>query len=453
MANSEHQHGQSAAFPPNDLTRRLMRRATDPIGVIDVRHAVGLHARSDLWPAQRLGLLDNLKRRYGVLADAGGATGIAAPVATGLPFVSPLHRTAASSPVDRMSPSVSSPGSADTAAATVSQASSATSASQYRVRRPDSRAPRDPAAPSFSDASGARSPAEVTRVGVNASATIQVQRKTSDMPSPAGSAPDASPPVVRAAALDARWHTSDTLASDGSFAAYPLPQAGELPIMAASMIGRPSTSQALGRTSAREDRSGDAATSSIPSSVALHLQRKANHPSAVTATGEETGRFPALGDVTRASTRDERRGHDAPTSSNPSSRGLQLQRMPDHPSALPLAGPVQTAEAKAQFRGAVAAEVLAPPQLPGSASIVWRKADANGASRASATSGPAPTGGPTYTQIMRQSQSEPTPGSIAPVATAAVGNNGVDITRVADQVGRMIARQLRIERERRGMTR
>src|SRR5262245_24812813 len=101
MADFEHQNRQSAAFPLNDLTRRLIRRAIEPVGVIDVRQTLELHARSDLWPGQRLELVDNLKRRYGVLEGAGGAAGIASPVAAaGLPFISPLQRMAAGSPVD-----------------------------------------------------------------------------------------------------------------------------------------------------------------------------------------------------------------------------------------------------------------------------------------------------------------------------------------------------------------
>jgi hypothetical protein len=96
---------------------------------------------------------------------------------------------------------------------------------------------------------------------------------------------------------------------------------------------------------------------------------------------------------------------------------------------------------------------------PASTRIVWRKADINGAGRESASPGPAARLDPTHagTQVMRQTTSDSTSGStgasVPPVMAPAHGSGGIDVARLAEQVSRIIARQLTIERERRGRTR
>jgi hypothetical protein len=150
--------------------------------------------------------------------------------------------------------------------------------------------------------------------------------------------------------------------------------------------------------------------------------------------------------------------------SGPSSARPHPQRKADDPPASPAESPMPMAgtagapphiSAHAQFRGAVSAEIRAAPLLPGSASIVWRKADAIGASRESAA--PAPAAAPTYTngaQILRApaAEADSSP-AVTPAATPSSESSGVDVFLIAEQVSRIISRQLRVERERRGRRR
>jgi hypothetical protein len=193
---------------------------------------------------------------------------------------------------------------------------------------------------------------------------------------------------------------------------------------------------------------------SNPSSAELPLQREARHPSTLPVSHISTShRFRT------SSTGDDLPGNAAPTSPRPSSTALVLQRKADLPPAVAADGAIQTVEtanARAQSRGAIAAEIPAAPLPPGSMGIVWRKADANGAGRDGATPWPA-SGPPTHTndiQVMRQSSAEPASGGIeAAVAPPPSAGGGGDVTRLADEVSRIIARRFRIERERRGRTR
>ncbi|HKX32510.1 MAG TPA: hypothetical protein VJ302_32790, partial [Blastocatellia bacterium] len=51
--------------PQSALAERLMRRRTEPIGVVDVRQPQMLYTRTAGWVAQRFGLLDRWRERYG----------------------------------------------------------------------------------------------------------------------------------------------------------------------------------------------------------------------------------------------------------------------------------------------------------------------------------------------------------------------------------------------------
>lgn len=430
MKDSEHQDGQTVAFPVSDLTRRLLRRATEPIGVIDVRHATELHSRSGLWLGQRLELLDNLKSRYRLDQGAGGTAGAAA-VAGGMYFISPLQRMAATSPFDLASVSrwVSRTGMPETATGTVSQLSPASSAQQYRVKRPNSHAEPNPSKAFSSETVSSQSPVRGgIQVSANSAPAMLLQRKTSEMQSPISSRPDPSAmPLVHAAGVETPERVDNRLAPrhDSSPTIDPLAQVCELPRTA--IVAQ------------------------------MHLQRM---PGA-SAAGEKIGSL---------STREDLPGDEAPILGSSPSSGLHLQRKPNDPATFPAANSAQTAEtvtalpptlpparSNSRSQGAVSAEIRVAPSLPGSTSIVWRRADTNGASRESATPGPALAAGPAYAigpQIMREAVSEPvSSGSVAPIATATAGSNGADVMRVAEQVSRIIARQLRVERERRGRTR
>src|SRR5262245_9332869 len=55
----------------SDLARRLLRRGTEPIGVIDVRPAQDRYARATAWPRQHLGAIDRVAARHHTDAPPG----------------------------------------------------------------------------------------------------------------------------------------------------------------------------------------------------------------------------------------------------------------------------------------------------------------------------------------------------------------------------------------------
>jgi hypothetical protein len=71
LDDSQEQKGLSQArgLEDNALARRIMARSTSPLGVIDMRHAQDHYSRLTEWPAQRLGLLNQLKERYDLSSD------------------------------------------------------------------------------------------------------------------------------------------------------------------------------------------------------------------------------------------------------------------------------------------------------------------------------------------------------------------------------------------------
>jgi hypothetical protein len=288
-------HG-SQTVPVSDLTRHLLRRATEPVGAIDVRHAVELHSRSSFGSAQRLELLEGLKHRYG-LGQSADAAGHALPVAGG-PFTAALQRTAAS-PFDFAAMS-SSPGRdriAETAMGVISEEPSASSAQHYRVKRPNRYAEPNPVGPLASETVTTRS-AAADGIGErpNSIAATRLLRKTDDTQSPAGSGPQASA-LSPARAADSRPVDQAAPREDGPPAAT-LPQVGELSraaVAAPMLLPRmPDGSAETGRSIMRYD---------LPGSDQSALRRE--HPSAAG--------LPQVGELSRAAVA-------AP---------MLLQRMPD----------------------------------------------------------------------------------------------------------------------------
>jgi hypothetical protein len=119
----------SDAPPRLELGQHLMRRRTEPLGVIDVRQPEQHYARTAGWIAQRFALLEHWKTRYG--SDEDPSTANAGMVFAALPpLVAP--GTVVSSPAQLVRSATQSVASPPSAAAT---ASSSSSPSQFRVRR------------------------------------------------------------------------------------------------------------------------------------------------------------------------------------------------------------------------------------------------------------------------------------------------------------------------------
>ena len=65
--------GAGEATLPTELAERILRRRTEPLGVIDVRQPQQHYARTAGWVAQRFALLDHWKTRYGSDEDVTAA--------------------------------------------------------------------------------------------------------------------------------------------------------------------------------------------------------------------------------------------------------------------------------------------------------------------------------------------------------------------------------------------
>ena len=453
MKDSEHQEGQTGPFPVSKLTRRLLRRATEPIGVINVRHAAELHSRSSLFLSPKREFVANLKTRYGVGESKGASTALGAP----------LQRMTDPIP---LSPGSPSPWGENTGIAGTARGKAPTTPPQeYRVRRPNSYFESDPfqmlvseiPAPLSHTAGEIPTP---SRTKADADhAPIHIQRKTGELPplvGPANSSPmplvvpaSSSHPEIRPGGQDVAGeiHRSsairdskppkstqeDSLTSTraNSGSAARLPEISEKPLLGSAlqmhlqrMPERSAVAEKVGGVSGVDDlRSGSTSQNS-------------SHRDASGSNSVLNDAFPQAREVPRAATRLE----------------MHLQRRAaaaEELAALP------QANTELRGRNAVASEirVASPPVFT---SIVWRKADSNGTRRESGAATPAATVTPTYTngyQIMRQSSSDSVSAAAALPETPDSPGGGVEITRIAEHVSRIIARQLTIERERRGSTR
>lgn len=63
---TKHENGEAAAALASALAERLIRRGTEPLGVIDVRYAEEKYSRIVRWLGRHSALLDHLRSRYGV---------------------------------------------------------------------------------------------------------------------------------------------------------------------------------------------------------------------------------------------------------------------------------------------------------------------------------------------------------------------------------------------------
>jgi hypothetical protein len=445
MTESEHQDARTIAFAESDLTQRMLRRATEPIGVIDTRHAIELHSRASILQGQRLALLDNFRGRYGL--DSAG-TASTAP-ASDMSLIAPRQRLADSDQLNLRSSAslVSHAGIPQSTMGSAQKSPPVSSEPQYRVVRPERQVGRNPPRPLSPGTVASRSPVTgEIRVSAISPSAMHLQRKTDRTPSPVDSrtAPSTSS-LVRAAPADTAGHRHNKFAPEryGSLIAETLPRVGELPRIATvaplRLKRRPDGLAA--------DENGSLST---PNNFRLSPTQdgftRDNGPTSSTpSTGDTPVIFPLIIEETARSARH----------ASQSSGGAQPPRKPDPQRTLPSTNAAQQVEAvrapppanpNSQSHRAVTAEIRAAPLLPDSKNIVWRKANAYGAS--GLTVGPTGTRGFEITReaasasvIYRDESLERTSES-----------NGVDVPRIAEQVTRRIARQLRIERERRGLT-
>ena len=465
MTDAQSQAGLIGAFPLSDLGRRLLRRATAPIGVIDVRHAAALHSRASLWPSQRLDLLENLKLRYGLQQGPGGAAHLVARAASAAPFAASLSVTAnvAARPA--------------TAAKAASERSPEAPAERYRVKRPQAALNRPK--PLIPQSVGASSATAGDGTGGEPVSGVLLQRKADAAQSPAGAGAEsfASPPL-RTAAAGAESLASPSLRTATSGASpYEEPisrqQAPRMALAVAFALQGPARTQLeqvggswrddFGPKSARQDTE-TAPTKAVPPSAELTLSRKADHPPVPPAAADESERFAPRHDVGAVSGRKQSSIDEASTLRPPPSVRLDLRRKADPALAAAPENSVQVAristarnlaDTNEQTRGAVSAEMRVTPPPVASLGTVWRRPHRDSLSGESVPPilaiGSTPATGPRITPEIR---SEPAFGvGPAPPSVPITDGGGRDLTHVARQVSRVIARELRVERERRGRTR
>ncbi len=426
MGRAEHRDGATAAFPVSGLTARLLRRAKEPIGMIDVRQAAALQARASLF-VRRSELLNDLMARHGL--DQ-GSDGVDAPVASGTTLDAPLQRKVAAGQFGSAAASVGLPASE---VGEVAGKPSALSAPQYRVKRPaGGGAPFNPAP--------------------------RLQREVGETPTAGRAAHITDPPSARGTAAGLAGQGQDKLAPrlDGA-SSLPLARVGELrPLAAVTEL------HAAGQAIAPSSRNADRPASPV---VAERIDGFAAAPNLRPASplGDGAAGISGRGFDGRSPPRDATPGSRletlpvgvavAPT--RPLAGGLPLQRKADHPPPSLALGSAQTASAMALVADArshqpISREIPAPTLPHESPRIVWRNADANGAGAATTAQGSAVAAGVAGALgTVRRAVSGPTSGSDA----TPVRGPTFDVVRIADEVNRIIARQFRVELERRGRTR
>jgi len=476
MKDSDDQDLGAGNFQESALIQRLLRRANEPIGVVNLRHAAQLGARTAGWIERRFELLDNWKTRYGLEQGAAGAGGGPLSGTERIPPIGPFQSIAVGGlgPSSLVQPSVmrtAMPGTGD------ETASNAPPLRQFRVKRvtaiPDAncaKVPRetepvssdapdavhDTSAPR-ADQSSLLPQATEIRVSTSSSRQMHLQRRaigeretTITSGEAEGSAGLSSPHETPAGE-----GLSAGTAHDISSAAASLPQVSELPPAGCAAVPMPLQHKAL-ETMPPTD--GEAEGSSVPLVPArvqpMKISQHLSARSPAIPTGLES--LPHVTELRRAS--------------GSSAAPVHLQRKLGNnpvPAKQPGTGtpkenggaPVSGAENRLPT---VSREIRPMPSAASTASIVWRKADAipAGAAMANAFTASGLSTSSMHAsepQIMRETASSALAASSVspPVTTAAAptsGNHGIDVGQMAERINRMIARQMAIERERRGKT-
>jgi hypothetical protein len=434
MKESEAQNDQGTMPPVSGLTRRLLQRA-DTVGVIDLRPAVAMYARSNNWLAQRAELAKTLQNRYGgnqpeVAAEpAAYGTGNIAfgaapqrfePVLPAEVFATPL--SVSRNPVHTLATSL---------------APQRTPTLQYRVKRPNISEDlgQGPSKSAFSSAAAMPTPVAAAKVKVspNSGTATQVQRKAHETPVSRSDFPQASrlSPADAVTATPYARVEAKAAPLDGPSTARPFLQVSELPRVAA---------------------------------VPMHLQRMPD----VLPTGEMPVRTPdrssdGTASYETASTRETSSAQEASGETAAYVAALPLDRKPNPqvltvspaPSKTEMVFAKQMHGVLSRAPGTVSREIRSASTLPASTRMLWRKAESNGTARDGAATGALAGAIATATaappRIMRDADSEPASTGVTSAAQPQE-SNGVDVSYVADQVSRILAHRFRVERERRGMT-
>lgn len=448
-----------------DLAGRLLRRAAEPAGVIDVRQPQRIHERTAGWVARRFALLDHWRTRYGGEEQTAGIGGemifAAAPVhplkeVTGaLPDVTTLARAAA-------------PAESAKSGATISPSP------MLRVSRRAARAPNAP--------DEIESPGGAEAVSPEALAS---QRAAGGIPMTPDAAQEGE--VARHSRFEpatgnlsrARMEQSTSLGARASEratieASVPAP-AHEIQTEASSTnlrLQRQHKAESVGTARSREIIQGSPAggqpfptgssrAPAIPVVFAAKTETVMIAPGAAARRAGVEVTEPAPGNAGLPL---------APSMSRPSDAPQTIQRREESGQAgdWPLSGQVPyTGAAQSLQLPAVASEIPAASSGAPEPNLIWRKSAGEASTSQGVTAGraaasplplkldSAPAVAANVARLITtgaESGATSGIGASPPTATEPPAPaREVDVAQLAEQIGRLLSRQLAVERERRGI--
>jgi hypothetical protein len=388
-----------------ELTDRLLRRHNDPVGLIDVRHAEHHYSRTAGWVAQRFGLLEHWKTRYDVddSAAAEGA-GLVLSTTTGQPQSTRVVQRAAD-----VSPS---------AIQAFSQASPSPS-EEFRVRR----RPVEPVSVSPPTTN------VIASVSASSGEPPGPELRATDAAGPPGKSEILTSP--RAAALDAKAPTIMRKAAQQPVSLSRAGLEGGLHGRGQQSLVQKTGAQGVLASPGRAGRQEPGQSSLIevsPASVPTLIQRlPADEPS--------SGMHHIVG-----------------TSPDAVVKGLPKEEIRT----------TRTVSSKPEIRAT--SPVIAKPE------IIWRKRVDGSPAEEPSVGISGSTGGALPLAINRAAksevilfrQAEPAPdstestlagsdGEATPSPALSMPADQIDLGQLADRVGRLLSRQLAVERERRGI--
>ena len=432
MQESSEQTRAGGSTVPTELAERLMRRATEPLGVIDMRPAEKLHARGSEWIAQRFSLLQQISARHG-LAE----TPLPAPA---VPLPRPTDESAAAADDGAASPGepvplpVSSSAANLTTALKESPQSSSLQHSSVAAAPVMERAPAPPASLSAQAKGvvGAQTPAPIASAPVISSvrAEMSLQRKLSN---DAGQRAAQSVPVQPTAG----WVGSCD-AHPGPVSEMPLQRKSSSTINPEAAISElPLSNTSGGPPSAPAFAAPGAETSAA---VRVYEMSGRNPSTAKGAIGTNATGLPLI-----------QRSAIKPAPAKGAST-IAVQELMTHAGGSP-ADPLHvSAEKRPESKppALTVREQYRPQAVPASP-LIMRRVESPAYATNSGALAPSfslmTQAGP---QVMRAIESAPEPQA---ASFGAPEPNRADVAEIADRVSRLLARQLEVSRERRGRLR
>jgi hypothetical protein len=408
MEDSAKPSASEGYFPSTELTDRLLRRAQEPLGVIDTRPAEQIHARTASWVAGKLDLLERYATRYGIVEA--------------VPQVTPtaLLRSESTWPIE----SAADVTSAEQHSRVMAEPWPASATGKVPLPEQDQvrQAGQD------SD----RSESVVSQIGASASpVSSQPSPQVKEIPGPTSSSP---------VNLHLRRNHVEAIPSraDGVTHGPLTPSATSSP--AGTMAAAPDSQKIKpGNASSAMFESPPPVAESKP--LPLVRERKPSAPQPILQRRQAEVPNPVTGNV--------------PETLHGGSAG----DVSAHPEARQTTDGSRTAQSTSP---ALVVRETYPAKAPAqSASLIFRNRDGRGpatgldsSQNRSLLSGSMRAQAP---PVLREPTNTLSSGStelsLIGGPAAQSGSGGIDVAEVAEQVSRMIARQLVVDRERRGRTR